>query len=87
LWRQKDCVRNSIQSVGQANFSQKELHGLNVNQVQEKLMTEKGINWSELPNEYKNGVLIYYNGIRDNLPVMISQNSEWFDGLIPQRLD
>ena len=87
MWRQKDCVRNSIQSVGQANFSQKELHGLNVNQVQEKLMTEKGINWSELPNEYKNGVLIYYNGIRDNLPVMISQNSEWFDGLIPQRLD
>ncbi len=55
IWRQQDCIRNSIQSVAQANFSSTKLHGLNCNQLQELLFTEKGINWSELPNGQKNG--------------------------------
>jgi tRNA(His) 5'-end guanylyltransferase len=55
IWRQQDAVRNSIQSVGQANFSQKELHGLNCSQIQEKLFQEKGINWNNTPTHYKRG--------------------------------
>ena len=55
LWRQQDATRNSINAVGQAYFSHKELHGLNTNQVQDKLFKEKGINWNDLPIYLKRG--------------------------------
>lgn len=55
LWRQQDCVRNSIQSVGQANFSHKQLEGKNCNDIQDMLMTEKGINWNDYPTHLKRG--------------------------------
>jgi tRNA(His) guanylyltransferase len=87
LWRQKDCVRNSIQSLGQAHFSHKEMHGLNTDQVQDKLFIEKNINWSEQLNEFKNGILIYPTGVIDRLPIMFSQNVDWFMNLIPIRQD
>lgn len=48
LWRQQDATRNSIQALAQANFSHKELQNLNCNQLQEKLFSEKGINWNDL---------------------------------------
>lgn len=47
IWRQNDAVRNSINSLAQAHFSHKELHNLNINEVQEKLFSEKGINWDK----------------------------------------
>lgn len=55
LWRQQDATRNSINAVGQAYFSHKELHGLNTNQVQDKLFKEKDINWNDLPIYLKRG--------------------------------
>lgn len=55
LWRQQDATRNSIQSVAQANFSHKQLEGLNCNQLQEKLWQEKNINWNDLPTYLKRG--------------------------------
>jgi tRNA(His) 5'-end guanylyltransferase len=55
IWRQQDAVRNSIQSVGQANFSQKELMNKNCNMIQDMLMTQKGINWNDIPIHLKRG--------------------------------
>ena len=55
LWRQQDATRNSINAVAQANFSHKELHGLNVNQVQDKLFKERNINWNDFPIYLKRG--------------------------------
>lgn len=55
LWRQQDATRNSIQSVGQANFSQKELHGKSCNNIQDMLMTQKGINWNDYSTTLKRG--------------------------------
>ena len=55
LWRQQDATRNSIQSVGQANFSQKELHGKSCNDIQDMLMTQKGINWNDYATTLKRG--------------------------------
>ena len=55
LWRQNDATRNSIQSVGQANFSQKQLHCKSCNEIQDMLFTEKGINWNDLPTTLKRG--------------------------------
>lgn len=54
-WRQLDATRNSIQMVGQANFSHKELHGKTCNMIQDMLMTQKGINWNDLPVYLKRG--------------------------------
>lgn len=55
LWRQQDATRNSIQSVGQANFSQNELHGKSCNDIQDMLMTQKGINWNDYATTLKRG--------------------------------
>jgi tRNA(His) 5'-end guanylyltransferase len=55
IWRQQDATRNSIQSVGQANFSRKQLHKKSCDQVQEILMTNKNINWNDLPVYLKRG--------------------------------
>ena len=54
-WRQLDATRNSIQMVGQANFSHKELQNKNCNMIQDMLFTQKGINWNDLPVVYKRG--------------------------------
>lgn len=54
-WRQLDATRNSIQMVGQVNFSHKELHGKSCNQIQDMLMIQKGINWNDFPIYQKRG--------------------------------
>lgn len=54
-WRQLDATRNSIQMVGQANFSHKELQNKSCNMIQNMLLTEKDINWNNLPTHQKRG--------------------------------
>ena len=54
-WRQLDATRNSIQMVGQANFSHKELQKKSCNMIQEMLFAEKGINWNDYPTYLKRG--------------------------------
>lgn len=54
-WRQLDASRNSIQMVGQANFSHKKLQNKSCNDIQDMLMTQKGINWNDLPTYQKRG--------------------------------
>lgn len=54
-WRQLDATRNSIQMVGQANFSHKQLQNKTCNMIQDMLFTEKGINWNDLPVIMKRG--------------------------------
>ena len=58
LWRIKDCNRNSINSLGQAYFSHKELQGKNTSEVQDMLVNNFGINWNDLSNFEKTGTLI-----------------------------
>ena len=55
IWRQQDATRNSIQSVGQANFSSKELHKKSTKDIQDMLMTQKGINWNDYVTTLKRG--------------------------------
>lgn len=54
-WRQLDASRNSIQMVGQAYFSHKELQYKSCNDIQNMLMTQKGINWNDFPAYQKRG--------------------------------
>lgn len=62
-WRQLDASRNSIQMVGQANFSHKELQNKSCNDIQDMLMTQKGINWNDLPTYQKRGSCCVRNKI------------------------
>lgn len=62
-WRQLDASRNSIQMVGQANFSHKELQNKSCNDIQDMLMTQKGINWNDFPTYQKRGTCVVRNKI------------------------
>lgn len=53
-WRQLDAMRNSVQAVGQANFSHKELQGKSCANIKE-MLKEKGIDWDSLPLECQRG--------------------------------
>lgn len=57
LWRQRDCIKNSISTVAQSNFSDKELHKKNGDDKKAMLL-EKGVDWNALDNSYKNGRLV-----------------------------
>ena len=54
-WRQLDATRNSIQMVGQANFSHSELQNKSCNIIQEMLFQERDINWNDFPTHLKRG--------------------------------
>lgn len=54
-WRQLDATRNSIQMVGQANFSHDELQNKTCNMIQDMLMTKYGINWNNFTIPCKRG--------------------------------
>ena len=57
-WRQLDASRNSIQMVGQANFSHKELQNKSCNDIQDMLMLQKNINWNDFPTYQKRGTCV-----------------------------
>ena len=57
-WRQLDASRNSVQMVGQANFSHKELQNKSCNDIQDMLMEQKGINWNDFPTYQKRGTCV-----------------------------
>ena len=62
-WRQLDCSRNSVQMVGQANFSHKELQNKSCNDIQDMLMLQKNINWNDFPTYQKRGTCVVRNKI------------------------
>ena len=86
-WRQLDATRNSIQMVGQANFSHKELQGCSCNKIQDMLMTQKGINWNNIPTHLKRGSCCVrdYNGrwyVDNEIPIFKGENRKYIDQLI-----
>ena len=86
FWRQLDASRNSVQMVGRAYYSHKELHGKNNSQIQDMLM-EKGVNWNDFPIHQKRGSCC----IRDNeghwfvdneIPMFKNEGREYIEKLI-----
>lgn len=55
IWRQQDATRNSIQALAQSLYSHKELQGINCNKLQDKMFSEKGVNWNDLTTYQKRG--------------------------------
>lgn len=90
IWRQQDATRNSIQSVGQANFSHKQLNGKSCDMIQDMLFIEKGINWNDFPIDCKRGSCCYKREVEKVITIpktgeeRIVNRSEWFiDKYIP----
>lgn len=84
IWRQQDATRNSIQSVGQANFSHKQLNGKSCDMIQDMLFTEKGINWNDFPTDCKRGSCCYKRQVEKVVTIhrtgeerLVNRN-EWF---------
>lgn len=56
VYRQQDATRNSIQSLAQSLYGHSEIKGISTNELQDKMFTEKGINWNELTTYQKRGL-------------------------------
>lgn len=98
LWRQQDATRNSIQMVGQANFSHSELQNKTCNEIQDMLMTQKGINWNDFPTCLKRGTAcrkvhkvvnaggtpmdIWSWELDLDMPILQGENRKYVDNLI-----
>ena len=54
-WRQLDAERNSINSLGQSLFSQKELQGIGTWDLIDKILREKEVDWFKLSTTQKRG--------------------------------
>ena len=65
LWRQQDATRNSIQSLGQSKFSQKQLDKKSTSDIQEMLFQEYGINWNDIDTKWKRGFCVCKNNTID----------------------
>lgn len=85
-WRQLDATRNSIQMVGQANFSHKELQGLTCNKIQDKLITETDINWNNYPTYLKRGTSCLKKDsewvLDMNMPILKGEDRKYIEDLI-----
>ena len=66
-WRQLDASRNSIQMVGQANFSHNELQNKSCNDIQDMLMLQKNINWNDFPTYQKRGSCVVKSDERETV--------------------
>lgn len=84
FWRQDDASKNSIQMVGQANFSHKELQGKSCNDIQNMLLTERGINWNDLPTYKKRGSCCIKENYEVCVDGVVTTRSHWvIDNDIP----
>lgn len=85
-WRQLDATRNSIQMVGQANFTHKELQNKNCNDIQNMLLTEKDINWNNYPTSCKRGTAVIKEDkcwiIDDLMPILKGENRQYVDRFV-----
>ena len=77
-WREQDCTRNSIQMVGQANFSHKELQNKSCDKIQDMLMLEKGINWNDFPTVQKRGSCCTKTGVHTVVDMKTGEQKERF---------
>lgn len=84
-WRQLDAKRNSVQSVGQANFSQKELQGKSCIDIKQMLL-EKNIDWNDFSYTQKWGscCLKGINGwyIDNKIPLFKNEGRSYIENIM-----
>ncbi len=73
VWRQQDWIRNSVSTFARSYFSDKDLFGLNGQEIKEKLIAEKQQDWDKLPSHQKYGRIIHKREITRNNAI----RNEW----------
>ena len=91
IWRQQDATRNALQMLGQCNFSHKELHGKSCKDIQDMLMTQKEINFNDMPTEFKRGVCCRKDDdgkwiIDTEIPIF-TQDREYIENTFMRRIE
>lgn len=86
VWRQKDATRNSVQMVAQSMYSQKELNGKKIPDLQE-LIFQKGVNWNDYGAGKKRGRVVMRGAdgawfINQNAPIF-TQERDFLRQFIP----
>lgn len=67
IWRQQDWMRNSIQMLARAHFSQKQLH-LKTIPLMYEMLHEKGVNWTvDVEDRFKNGGVYVDGTLKNNI--------------------
>lgn len=57
-WRQQDAIRNSIQALGQSQFSQNELMHKSCADIKQMLLEQKNINWDNIEIYCQRGMCV-----------------------------
>ena len=85
-WRQVDAARNSVQMVGQANFSHEELQHKTSNMIQDMLHEQRGINWNNYATPYKRGTACVKKDIGwildCDMPILKGEDRAYVDKLV-----
>jgi len=84
IWRQKDWIRNSVSMLAQSHYSHKQLHKKSVSDMHE-MLHQKGVNWTNLENGWKNGTFIKKNNtyVLDYFnDIILTENREFVEKLI-----
>lgn len=68
VWRCQDASKNSVSMVAQYHFSHKSLQGLSSEEMQYKLLTEKGVSWNDFSSNEKQGTFVR----KENIDVVLS---------------
>ena len=74
IWRQQDATRNSILSLAQSLYSDREIHGIKCDALQDKMFTERNVNWNDLSTVKKRGTC----AIRKEVEVSGVVRNKWF---------
>lgn len=77
-WRQLDATRNSIQMVGQSQFSHRQLEGKSCNDIQNMLLTRRDINWNDFPIDCKRGAACYRRVWQESVMGNIETFMDWY---------
>jgi len=69
IWRQQDASRNSINMLGRAYFSHKEMNDKNTSQIQDMLIEKYGINWNDIETHKKRGSCVIKETYETKVPM------------------
>lgn len=86
-WRQRDAIRNSIQSLGLKYFSNKQILNKNSGEIKSMLLDKYNVDWHDLPSTFKWGSCCIKtednNWVIDNeIPVFLGDNRKYVDKLV-----
>lgn len=83
IWRQQDATRNAVLGLAQSLYSHNEIQGISCNLLQDKMLTEKDVNFNELPIAQKRGTTVRRTSdlgwIPDLYIPIFTQNREYIE--------